>query len=117
MRAPICFVGAGAAGGSAPDGEDDTMIGRTCLVAAAAVSLLAAAGCGSSTSSDPATRPGSPIVYARIERDTDCVALQREFDTAMDNADARPSGDDLRNASLSYAEAADNRMREIGCYR
>lgn len=35
----------------------------------------------------------------------------------MDNADARPSGDDLRNASLSYAEAADNRMREIGCYR
>jgi hypothetical protein len=58
-------------------------------LALAASALIALAGCGTtSDSSDPATRPGSPAVWARIENGTDCAALQSEFDTAMDNAEA-----------------------------
>ena len=63
-----------------------------------------------------ADRPGSPAVYDRIEAETDCSALQDEFDTAMAGAEGRRSGDDLRHASLAYAQAADRRMRKLGCY-
>ena len=62
-------------------------------------------------------RPGSPEVYERIEQSTDCTELQGEFDQAMDNTEARPAGDPLRDVSLSYAEAAQDRMEEIGCFR
>lgn len=55
-------------------------------------------------------------MYDRIESVTDCAALQEEFDTAMDNAEAPTPGDPRRKASISYAEAADDRMREVGCY-
>lgn len=65
---------------------------------------------------DPASRPGNPAVYARIESSTDCVGLQREFDVAMSNVESRDPGDELRAVSLSYGEAANNRMREIGCF-
>ena len=76
------------------------------------------AGCGNdSTAVDNNEREtGNPAVFSRIESSTSCTALQREFDTAMDNAEARESGDPLRNISLSYARAADNRMQEVGCY-
>lgn len=65
---------------------------------------------------DPSSRPGSDAVYARIESSTDCVGLQREFDVAMSNVESRDPGDELRLISLSYGEAANNRMREIGCF-
>lgn len=65
---------------------------------------------------DPSTRIGSAAVYERIETSTDCVALQREFDIAMENVERREVGDPLRDVSFSYAKAADNRMDEIGCY-
>ena len=34
----------------------------------------------------------------------------------MDTTDARKPGDRLRNISMGYAEAADERMWDIGCY-
>lgn len=81
------------------------------------LTLTFVAGCGSTTTPDDNTRTtGNPTVYARIESSTSCIALQREFDTAMDNAEAREPGDPHRDLSLSYARAADNRMQEIGCY-
>lgn len=52
----------------------------------------------------PEDRSGNPSVYQRIERTTDCAALQDEFDVAD------------RNGNVSYMEAADRRMRELGCY-
>lgn len=89
---------------------------------ASAFVVLTLAGCGGSDpASDPATfdnarTTGNPAVFSRIESSTSCTALQREFDTAMDNAEARESGDPVRDISLSYARAADNRMKEVGCY-
>lgn len=78
---------------------------------------LTFAGCGGTTTSDDNERTtGNPAVYARIESSTSCTELQREFDIAMDNAEAREPGDPHRDLSLSYARAADNRMQEIGCY-
>lgn len=62
-------------------------------------------------------RIGSPEVYARIEAITDCEALQREFDGAMTNAEARQHGDPLRKVSIAYADAAEDRMEKIGCYK
>lgn len=84
--------------------------------------VVTLAGCGADTdSSDPATdnnehSVGSPAVWARIENGTNCTALQREFDIAMDNAEARESGDPFRDLSLMYANAANDRMKEIDCY-
>lgn len=89
----------------------------TLLIASAVIALV---GCGSSTSDVDADNnvrtTGNPAVYQRIETSTSCVDLQREFDIAMDNAEARNPGDSHRDLSLSYARAADNRMDELGCY-
>lgn len=88
--------------------------------------LVIATGCGSDddlnrSTTDPAVLEnertiGNPAVYERIAGLTSCTALQQEFDIAMDNAEARQPGDANREVSLSYANAADTRMQEIGCY-
>lgn len=59
--------------------------------------------------------PGSPYVYARIESLTDCEMLQREFDTAMRGLEPDQPDDLIQKISLSYAEFAADRMRDIGC--
>lgn len=82
-----------------------------CLALAA--SLFA---CSSSSEAGSSSRPGSQAVYNRIDSLTSCAALQREFDQAMGNVEARSYGDPARKISLSYAEAADSRMEAIGCY-
>lgn len=61
-------------------------------------------------------RPGDPEVYERIESMTDCAALQETFDRNMDDAERREPNTFLRDVVLSYAETADDRMREVGCY-
>jgi hypothetical protein len=63
----------------------------------------------------PVSGPGSPAVYARIAALKDCAALQAEFDKAMNNAEARPPGDRLRDISLAYADAANKRITSLGC--
>lgn len=60
--------------------------------------------------------PGIQAVYDRINSTADCAELQDEFDTAMANAEDRPAGSDQRAVSMSYAEAADERMAALGCY-
>ncbi len=53
-------------------------------------------------------RPGNAAIYERIAAETDCGALQAEFDTA----EAGPPSD----WKVPYMEAAEARMREVGCY-
>lgn len=84
-----------------------------------AISLLllaAVSGCGSTNDGSAAEgRPGNQAVYLRIAQIRSCDRLQGEFDRAMDNADARPAGDGLRDISLSYADAAEARMQDLDC--
>lgn len=61
-------------------------------------------------------RPGDPSVYAQIRSTTDCGELQATFDRAADNNDRYEGGEHLHRVTLSYMEAADDRMRSIGCY-
>ena len=62
------------------------------------------------------SKPGNPAVYDRINSETDCDTLQAEFNQAMTNHDALPSGDSRRDWALGYAKAADSRMNDLGCY-
>jgi hypothetical protein len=59
---------------------------------------------------------GSSAVYSRIDRMTDCAALQAEFDTASANNYREEPGSASFQATLGYMRAADNRMEEVGCY-
>lgn len=79
------------------------------MVALALVGLALAGGCASGGDGGDG-RPGNPAVYARIEALTDCGELQREFDTAMDTYDRRKEAH-----SLAYAEAAQARIKRLGC--
>lgn len=81
-------------------------------MAALLVALLAAAGCGGS---DENAEVGNPAVFERIEAESDCVKLQSEFDTSMDNVERFEPGADERDVPLAYAKAAEDRMNELGC--
>lgn len=61
-------------------------------------------------------RPGNVAVYDRIDGLTSCTELQQEFNTAMDDVERRQPGGKVRAVSLAYAEYADDRMKEVGCY-
>ena len=60
-------------------------------------------------------RPGSPLVYERIEQETSCASLQQEFDRAAATNESASSSAE-REWSLAYMQAADDRMSELGCY-
>jgi hypothetical protein len=90
------------------------------------------AGCGSSggssgssasssstdASAQTETRPGSAVVYQRIEAMTSCAKLQAESDRAKTyHSRELKAGDvDMAKVSTSYMEAADARIQEIGCH-
>lgn len=61
---------------------------------------------------------GSAAVLSRINSTSDCAALQREFDTAeVHFKQAKTAGDTARRElALKYMGAADERMKQIGCY-
>jgi hypothetical protein len=61
-------------------------------------------------------RPGEPGVIQLIESETDCADLQQEFDDNMGYVEATDPSDPLHDTALAHAEAADDRMQEIGCY-
>lgn len=63
--------------------------------------VLVLAGCG-----EPA-RPGDPAVYGRIDRETSCAVLWREWFGYMSR---EPS-----DAEAGYARAAQDRLDELGC--
>lgn len=61
--------------------------------------------------------PGLSEVYDDIAAISDCGELQAGFDRNMDDAERRQPGTHLRDVVLSYADAYDDRMRDLGCYR
>lgn len=60
-------------------------------------------------------QPGSAAVYDRIAGLDDCAALQQEFDTASASRDRAEPGSEQAEAALSYMEAANDRLQELGC--
>jgi len=77
------------------------------------VATVGSAGSGDNGGSVPAFRPGDPAVYARIAVATKCADLQDEFGSADQT---RQRGDLWGPIGSSYRDAAETRMREIGCY-
>jgi hypothetical protein len=95
-------------------------------------------GCGGTdpsapTSTEPATtakpkttsapepkesRPGDPSVYARIAKMTDCAKLQDQFDLAEQTSrrPGGPAGASWSEIGIAYMQAADERMKKVGCY-
>ena len=68
---------------------------------------LLLAGCGGSD------RPGDPAVYERIAGLSDCSQLQEQFNLAERT---HQRGGEWGPSGTAYMEAADKRMREVGCY-
>ncbi len=64
------------------------------------------------------SRPGDPAVYRRIEAMRDCDKLQEQFDIAAANhdRDIDRGAIDLAQIDTGYMMAADDRLREVGCY-
>jgi len=90
--------------------------GEDLLIGGAIIIVLILAAIGGLFDSTAGEVHSNPDVYERIGAETDCGVLQAEFDQAMDNAEARQPGDPLRDISLDYADAADARLEEVGCY-
>jgi len=70
---------------------------------------------------EEAALPGSPAVYEEIAASTDCAWLQETFDRNRDRYEARDPSERTQDGNpgqweKAYAEAADDRMSEIGCY-
>lgn len=78
-------------------------VGRLTVVAV----LLSLGACSSGDGGGGANLPAS--VVSRIEAETNCPALQREFD----NAEANRAINGER--AVAYMKMAEDRMREIGC--
>lgn len=80
------------------------------IIFAIIVLALATLACGASAPTLKTTADfvkefgGNPDVYDRLLKLTDCPALQDEFNIAEENT------------NIGYMKAADQRMREIGCY-
>jgi hypothetical protein len=57
-------------------------------------------------------------VCARIAKMTDCDVLQEQFDLAEQTSKrpGGPQGATWSEIGIAYMTAADDRMREIGCY-
>jgi len=68
-----------------------------------------------SASQTTSTQIGEQGVYDSIDATSDCEALQNAFNIAMDNVERRQPGDELRKISLSYANYANDRMRNLSC--
>ncbi len=85
-------------------------------VVAVLVVAVVVAGCGGQES--PGQQPGNPAVYQRIEQETDCVTLQGEFDQAEQTSQrpGGPEGATWSEIGIAYMQAAEARMREVGCH-
>jgi hypothetical protein len=57
-------------------------------------------------------------VYARIAKLTDCDKLQEQFDLAEQTSQrpGGPQGATWSEIGIAYMQAADDRMRKVGCY-
>lgn len=79
---------------------------------AAAAAALALAGCGGADS-----KPGNQAVYDRIAAESDCAAVQHEFDVSLRNhdRDLNRGRVDLAEIDTSYSQAAEDRLEALGC--
>jgi hypothetical protein len=59
---------------------------------------------------------GSQQVYEKIESLTSCAELQAQFDQASQNNALHEPGSKNALATTGYMVAADQRMKELGCY-
>ena len=59
---------------------------------------------------------GSLDAYNEILSLTDCALLQEKFNTASENNNRETPGTPLFKATTGYMVAADEHMRELGCY-
>lgn len=59
---------------------------------------------------------GNIEVYQRIFAFTDCTLLQQEFDQADANLTLQQPGTPQYKWGIGYMNAADTRMKAIGCY-
>jgi hypothetical protein len=93
-------------------------IQRSVLLSAVVVLVLLVAGGGvfALTRSSPSVQP-DPVVQ-RILQESGCPVLQREFDNAsVIAADRQRVGDEsARRRAIGWMEAANARMRTVGCY-
>lgn len=89
------------------------------ILGAIVIAVLLITG-GSNDKSVVADTPrlGAPSVYARIDSMFSCSGLRAEFDDAHSiyKARARLGQWDRADIYMSYMEATDDRMTEIGCY-
>jgi hypothetical protein len=97
---------------------------RTALLVTAAL-VIGVFAIGSASSSSTTTRAATPmaakpiprfqrLAIARISRMTNCDRLFRQWDRAIDNAHRQAPGK-WHDISVSYADAATQRMKTIGC--
>lgn len=86
------------------------------LIAAVGGDEEVATEAASPAAASPAAQPGSPAVYRKIERSTNCADLQATFTRAADNNERYDPRHPLFDVTLGYMDAADARMRAVGCY-
>lgn len=70
---------------------------------------------GGPTPPPAAAQPGSQAVYQRIAADTDCAAIQAEFDQAYADNQAAPALSTGKEWTLGYMEAAQARLKALHC--
>jgi len=82
--------------------------------------LLAATSCKVSkpkTAAEYVAKFGGRLeVYKGILSMTDCKKLQEQFDLASNNNNRASPGTSQFRMAMGYMQAADGRMRSIGCY-
>jgi len=96
---------------------------KSYILLAALVLSIAILACGSSAPK-PKTADdyikeygGSANVYQTILALTDCAELQNQFNTASGNNAREQAGSTNFKATLGYMTAADERMKELSCYK
>lgn len=96
--------------------RDVSTVGGMRRLTAVVVLTFTLVACTGGTDGTGGSRPGLDEIYSRIETSRDCDGLQAEFDAADRNHEATRAGSRNAEISLSYMEAADKRMRQVGCY-
>lgn len=87
---------------------------RFIALVAAIIIIVSVGGCNKRPRPADPPRPGNPAVYQRIAAETDCKQLQTEFDNGETTS---KQGAQWTEIGISYMQAADKRMRQVGCYK
>lgn len=87
-------------------------------LSSAVTPVVACSDSPEATKTTTTTRPGNADVYVRIEAEADCSKLQQMFDQAYENHERDNAGGRTEQMrwSTGYMDAADERMKKLGCY-